>query len=196
MENRKHDRAAVEHDLLAAEAGAQATVKQTEADYERQTLARQTATNNTAGPDWWDPGTRLLTVSSGDAGGVMRWLDEHGIGFETGYGRVPIVPFGMGSSLEGHVNAIRGGITVDPTPPPPPFSVAIAWACARRSPAASTVPSRAASISSSGRCSLSAPCMRPSRRSTQVCRFWLPLSLRPNRKSASPVPNSSDGSTS
>jgi L-aminopeptidase/D-esterase-like protein len=26
------------------------------------------------------------------ASGVMRWLDEHQIGFETGYGRVPIVP--------------------------------------------------------------------------------------------------------
>jgi len=26
------------------------------------------------------------------ASGVMRWLDEQGIGFETGYGRVPIVP--------------------------------------------------------------------------------------------------------
>ena len=31
------------------------------ADYERQTLERQSATNNTAGPDWWDPGTRFLT---------------------------------------------------------------------------------------------------------------------------------------
>lgn len=31
------------------------------AAYERQTIERQTATNNTAGPDWWDPGTRLLT---------------------------------------------------------------------------------------------------------------------------------------
>jgi len=30
------------------------------ADYERQALARQAATNNTAGPDWWDPGTRFL----------------------------------------------------------------------------------------------------------------------------------------
>ncbi len=30
------------------------------ADYERQTIARQSATNNTAGPDWWDPGTRFL----------------------------------------------------------------------------------------------------------------------------------------
>jgi L-aminopeptidase/D-esterase-like protein len=26
------------------------------------------------------------------ATGVVRWLEEHGIGFETGYGRVPIVP--------------------------------------------------------------------------------------------------------
>jgi hypothetical protein len=31
------------------------------ADYERRTVARQTETNNTAGPDWWDPGTRFLT---------------------------------------------------------------------------------------------------------------------------------------
>ena len=30
------------------------------ADYERQAIARQAATNNTAGPDWWDPGTRFL----------------------------------------------------------------------------------------------------------------------------------------
>src|SRR5262245_12716950 len=31
------------------------------AEYERQTNERQSATNNTAGPDWWDPGTRHLT---------------------------------------------------------------------------------------------------------------------------------------
>ena len=29
--------------------------------------------------------------------------------------RVPIVPFGMGSSLEGHVNAIKGGVSIDLT---------------------------------------------------------------------------------
>ena len=29
--------------------------------YERQTSERQASTNNTAGPDWWDPGTRHLT---------------------------------------------------------------------------------------------------------------------------------------
>jgi hypothetical protein len=28
--------------------------------YEQQTIARQENTNNTAGPDWWDPGTRHL----------------------------------------------------------------------------------------------------------------------------------------
>jgi len=31
------------------------------AAYERQVLDRQAVTNNTAGPDWWDPGTRHLT---------------------------------------------------------------------------------------------------------------------------------------
>ena len=30
------------------------------AAYEQQTIARQAATNNTAGPDWWDAGTRML----------------------------------------------------------------------------------------------------------------------------------------
>src|SRR5262249_28106712 len=32
------------------------------AAYEKQTIDRQAVTNNTAGPDWWDPGTRRLVA--------------------------------------------------------------------------------------------------------------------------------------
>ena len=39
----------------------QAVLSESEAvAYERRILGRQTQTNNTAGPDWWDPGTRQL----------------------------------------------------------------------------------------------------------------------------------------
>jgi hypothetical protein len=42
--------------------GDRETMTPEEADrYEKQTIARQATTNNTAGPDWWDPGTRHLT---------------------------------------------------------------------------------------------------------------------------------------
>jgi hypothetical protein len=40
---------------------AKATLTPAEAaEYERSTIERQSTTNNTAGPDWWDPGTRFL----------------------------------------------------------------------------------------------------------------------------------------
>ena len=43
------------------ELAAKAVLSEAEAaDYERQVLGRQAVTNNTAGPDWWDPGTRRL----------------------------------------------------------------------------------------------------------------------------------------
>jgi hypothetical protein len=42
--------------------GARETLSADEAAaYEQQTNQRQATTNNTAGPDWWDPGTRHLT---------------------------------------------------------------------------------------------------------------------------------------
>ena len=34
------------------------------AAYEAQTIARQAATNNTAGPDWWDAGTRTSPIAA------------------------------------------------------------------------------------------------------------------------------------
>jgi hypothetical protein len=41
--------------------GDRETLTKEEADrFERQTIERQATTNNTAGPDWWDPGTRQL----------------------------------------------------------------------------------------------------------------------------------------
>jgi hypothetical protein len=43
------------------EVAAKAVLTAAEADeYERQVIARQSVTNNTAGPDWWDPGTQRL----------------------------------------------------------------------------------------------------------------------------------------
>jgi hypothetical protein len=43
------------------EFGTKETLSEQEAAaYERQTIERQSTANNTAGPDWWDPGTRHL----------------------------------------------------------------------------------------------------------------------------------------
>ena len=42
--------------------------------------------------------------SNDEVAGVVRISARHG---------VPIVPFGAGTSLEGHVHAVRGGITID-----------------------------------------------------------------------------------
>jgi hypothetical protein len=43
------------------ELAAKAVLTEAEAaEYEREVIARQSVTNNTAGPDWWDPGTRRL----------------------------------------------------------------------------------------------------------------------------------------
>jgi hypothetical protein len=44
----------------AAFAGKDVLTEQEAAAYEAQTIARQSTTNNTAGPDWWDPGQRHL----------------------------------------------------------------------------------------------------------------------------------------
>lgn len=46
----------------------------------------------------------VFALSTDDVASVVRLCHEH---------RVPIIPFGTGSSLEGHVNAPGGGISVD-----------------------------------------------------------------------------------
>ena len=48
----------------------------------------------------------VFPVSTDEVAAVVRACAEH---------RVPMMPFGMGSSMEGHVNAIRGGISIDLT---------------------------------------------------------------------------------
>ena len=55
-------------------------------------------------PAW--PDGVVFPVSTDEVAAVVRTCAEH---------RVPMVPFGMGSSMEGHVNAVHGGISIDLT---------------------------------------------------------------------------------
>ena len=61
------------------------------------------------GESWHAPGLPdvvVFPVSTEEVAAVVKVCAEH---------RRPIVPFGMGSSLEGHVNAIHGGVSIDLT---------------------------------------------------------------------------------
>ena len=53
-----------------------------------------------AGP----PDVVVFPVTTAEVSSIVRTAHQH---------RAPIVPFGVGSSLEGHVNAILGGVSVD-----------------------------------------------------------------------------------
>ncbi|MEZ5316788.1 MAG: FAD-linked oxidase C-terminal domain-containing protein [Vicinamibacterales bacterium] len=50
------------------------------------------------------PDVVCFPASTDEVAAILRISREHG---------VPVVPFGAGSSLEGHVQAIRGGISID-----------------------------------------------------------------------------------
>jgi D-lactate dehydrogenase (cytochrome) len=50
------------------------------------------------------PDAVVFPVSTGEVADAVRICGEHG---------VPIIPFGVGSSLEGHVNAPFGGVSID-----------------------------------------------------------------------------------
>ena len=50
------------------------------------------------------PDVVCFPASTGEVAEILRISARHG---------VPVVPFGAGTSLEGHVHAVRGGITID-----------------------------------------------------------------------------------
>jgi len=52
------------------------------------------------------PDAVVFPLSTDEVAAVVRACAEH---------RVPMIPFGMGSSMEGHVNAVRGGVSIDLT---------------------------------------------------------------------------------
>jgi D-lactate dehydrogenase (cytochrome) len=61
------------------------------------------------GESWHAPGLPdavVFPTSTDEVAAIVKVCAQH---------RRPIVPFGMGSSLEGHVNAIHGGVSIDLT---------------------------------------------------------------------------------
>jgi D-lactate dehydrogenase (cytochrome) len=61
------------------------------------------------GESWHDPALPdavAFPTSTDEVSAIVAACARH---------RTPVVPFGMGSSLEGHVNAIHGGISIDMT---------------------------------------------------------------------------------
>jgi len=58
---------------------------------------------------WHDPARPdavVFPLSTDEVAAVARLCHAH---------RVPMIPFGMGSGMEGHVNAVRGGVSIDTT---------------------------------------------------------------------------------
>jgi len=59
------------------------------------------------GESWHDhaaPDVVVFPASTDEVSAVMNVAARH---------HAPIIPFGIGSSLEGHVNAFSGGVTID-----------------------------------------------------------------------------------
>lgn len=59
------------------------------------------------GESWHPPGQPDVVtypVTTDETSAIVRIAAEHG---------APLVPFGMGSALEGHVNAVNGGVSID-----------------------------------------------------------------------------------
>jgi len=74
---------------------------------ERCTVNPTQLEHHSRGESWHAPGLPDVVVfplTTEDVAGVIEIARRY---------HAPVVPFGVGSSLEGHVNAIRGGISVD-----------------------------------------------------------------------------------
>src|SRR6185436_15591022 len=76
---------------------------------DRVSMSDSVREHHSHGESWHAPGLPDFVVfptSTDEVSALVRLCAET---------RTPIVPFGMGSSLEGHVNAIKGGVSVDLT---------------------------------------------------------------------------------
>ena len=87
-------RAALLADLKAL-LGDRATVNPTQIEHHSHSESWHTP----AAPD-----VVVFPVSTDEVSAVVRLAARHG---------APVVPFGIGSSLEGHVNAVEGGVSID-----------------------------------------------------------------------------------
>jgi D-lactate dehydrogenase (cytochrome) len=76
---------------------------------ERVSVSNAVREHHSHGESWHAPGLPdyvAFPQSTGEVAAIVKLCAAH---------RMPIVPFGMGSSLEGHVNAIKGGVSIDMT---------------------------------------------------------------------------------
>ena len=76
---------------------------------DRVSTSESVREHHSHGESWHAPGVPdavVFPVSTDEVAVIVKVCAEH---------RRPIVPFGMGSSLEGHVNAIHGGVSIDLT---------------------------------------------------------------------------------
>ena len=76
---------------------------------DRVSTADSVREHHSHGESWHEPGLPDVVVfpqSTDEVAAIVKVCATH---------QRPIVPFGMGSSLEGHVNAIHGGVSIDLT---------------------------------------------------------------------------------
>ena len=76
---------------------------------DRLSMSESVREHHSHGESWHTPGLPdavVFPVSTEEVASIVSICAKH---------RTPVVAFGMGSSLEGHVNAIHGGISIDLT---------------------------------------------------------------------------------